>query len=214
MGLLTELKHLFGDHDTVQPDQSWPIETAEYYVDDSINQYQLPPTAAMEDHWAPTADQVIPYRGVEDHGVPYDATSNYVIPVAPDTTEPDTSSVQEYTEVLTNPIPVTVVEMPIPRGREYRVATAQWALVNAAEPTQVAPKSYRRNQVHLAVTGTDVVWISTDKQQVKSQGFPVIAGMAMVNLDCTDAIYAYAPTANATLYVLEEYEVSTNEHPV
>src|SRR3954466_283067 len=201
----------------VAPDESWPKETVDYYEDKSVPVIYEPPEGALLDAWAPTADLVVPgYRGVEEHGVPYDATNNYIIPVAQeDAILPrDEQSVTIETHVPIDPIPVNVVSMPTPRGVEYNVAVSAYTIVAGADPIMISPKSYTRSKATYAVVGTDTCFIGADKQQVRTVGFPITAALGKMEVRSSEEIYAYTPTTNCIVYVMEEFGVSTHEFPV
>ena len=209
------LEKLLGGHDTVERDDSWPVETSEYYEDVSVNNYYMPPV--QTDQWAPTADQTIPYRGVEEHGVPYNATNAFVVPIAQGDAEPDEPSVDYEVQTTIDPIPVNVVSMPLPHNRENRLATSQWTVVRGADPIRVAGQRLNRTRLVVTCVGLDQVLFSTDKQYTKNGGMIVAAVSGAFTINSSDDIWAYAPTSLATdpiLYVMEEYSVETNERPV
>lgn len=218
-GIEREVKKLLGNDTRVEVDASWPVETPEYYEDTSVPVIYSPPDGVFQDAWAPTADQVVPgYRGIEEHGVAYNASNNYVIPIAQEDVvlDPEDSSVDVTNQVQLDPVRVEVVKMPTPRGRENTMSTAQ-ILVTKGTTLMVAPKSYRRNRLIISVIGTDVVWISTDKQSASNQGFPITAALGKFDIDTTSEIYAFAPTTNAqdpTVYTLAQEERDVSERPV
>lgn len=200
-------------------DESWPQETPEYYEDTSVGTYQMPPV--QTDQWAPTADQTIPYRGVEEHGVPFDSSKLYIIPKKQseesegDNAEP--TDVTIVTETNIDPIPVQVVELPLPLTSAKRMATANFTLTRSGDPIRLAPRRMQRQKLVIAVTGSDTVMVSTDKQLARTQGFLITAGMGTVELDITDDIYGYAPStlaADPVVYVLEEFTSEADEHTV
>lgn len=212
------VKDLFTeDEPKKNADQGFPIETEEYWQDTSVGTtvYQPPVNGA---EYKPTDDKVLPgYRGIEEHGVPFDATVNYLIPQAPIETQPDKPEEMVAESVLVEPIAVTVVDMPIPVGRESRISTNRILLTFNATlpaPVQIAPKSLKREIVRLCVTGADVVWVSTTPQGAVSNGFPIVAGMGIVTMHSTDPLYAFAPTADSTICVMEEFTVSARESAV
>lgn len=223
MSIIDKVAELFTEHDEpVNKDQSYPVETAEYWDDTSVGAtvYQPPVNGAdtTNTRYKPTADKILPgYRGVEEHGVPFNASQNFIVPQAPDLT-PVKDPIEQVSESeLILPIAVTVVDMPTPVGRESKVSTTRILLTfNATLPTavQIAPKSLRREIVRLAVTGADVVWVSTNPQNAVSNGFPITAAMGIVTLHCTDPLYGLAVTADSTICVMEEYTVSAHEPAV
>jgi hypothetical protein len=214
-----EIKKLVGAAEPVETDQSWPVETEEYYEDTSVAVIYQPPEGALQDAWAPTADQVVPgYRGVEEHGVPYNASNNYVIPIAQADTivSDEQASIDIEDQVQIDPVRVSVVDMPTPRGRENKVSTSSLTITRGTTVT-IAPKSYRRSKLIIVVTGTDTVMISSDKQGAATQGFLVTSALGKFDIDTTQEIFAYAPTTLATdpvVYVLALTESSVDEHPV
>lgn len=218
------LDKLLGQTVPIQKDESFPVETEEYWEDNSAATIYNPPTNGADEHWQPTADQVLPgYRGTQHHGVPYDAGVNYTIPQIPNTdaVDPDATDkdVDVLTETVMEPIPVVVLDMPVPVAVEKRVATGQFSIPFVAAPgiqtaTLIAQKSRRRSKLTIAVTGADVVWISSDPQDCISNGFCISAALGKVELEVTDQVWAYAPTSTSKVFVLEEYSTSNHEHSV
>lgn len=206
-------------------DQSWPNEeTPNYYEDTSVGTYTMPPTAVVDEQWEPTADREMPgYRGVEEHGVPYNSVSGggYLVPLPQEVAEANkkadaeaaAKSVDVTEETIMPVIPVNVVSMPEPIGRQNRVSINSFILGAAAKPIRIAPASHRREQLMISVLGADVVMIHTDEQAAAMNGYPVVAAKGDVEIVTTDAVYAYS-TAGGTVYVLESYSVEVNEHTV
>lgn len=229
MTFLDSLKALFDAEPIPAQVASFPDESEPGYWDDKSNVgivYEAP-EGAMLDTWRPTADQVVPgYRGTEEHGVPYDAAQNYIVPNMEALNAPaednSTSDTVEYEErVPLDPIPVNVVSLPSPVGVEKRLATNQYtvtkdpAVAGGTPPiTQIAPQSHTRELLWITVAGTDVIQIGRDPQTARVNGFQVRAGLGNFPMDTTDAIYAYCPNSapqDATVYVMETVKVSVNE---
>lgn len=207
------------------PDETWPKEeTPGYYDDTSLGTYTMPPTAVVDEQWEPTADREMPgYRGVEEHGVPYNAASGggYLIPKtqeemqanreADEKAKAETVTVTE--ETILPVIPVNVVSMPEPIGRQNRLSINSFPITALADPIRIAPASHRREQLMISVLGADVIMFHTDQQAAKMNGYPVTAGKGDVEIVTTDAVYAYS-VAGGTVYVLESYSTEVNEHTV
>ena len=208
---------LFGITAIVEPDKSWPVETTGYYEDTSVPVIYSPPIGALQDEWAPTFDQVVPgYRGTEEHGVPFNTDSTYVDPGESLPENTDTPSpVDTVHQEPMDPIPVNVVSMPLPHGKEQRLTTSSFVIQASAQPIRFVPKSLVRTRLILTVASSDVVNISTDSQQAISQGFPVTQ-WSHFELYTSQALWAYnpSPSVDVTIYVIEEYPVSVNEHPI
>jgi hypothetical protein len=224
MTILDKIKALIEPvPDANPPEETWPDEKEPgYYDDTSVGTYQLPPTAVLDEHWSPTDDKELPgYRGVEHHGVPYDPAVNYIIPLPQDVADAneevqkkaEAEAVQVTEETILPVIPVNVVSMPEPIGRQNRLSVNSFALVGLGVPQRIAPASHRREQLLISVLDADKVFIHTDQQAAQMNGYPVVAGKGDVELVTTDAVYAYAPV-NATVYVLETYSVEVDERTV
>ena len=224
--LIAKLKSLVEPQaEVTTTDESWPKEEVPgYYEDNSVGVYQMPATAVVDEQWEPTADREMPgYRGVEEHGVPYNAVSGggYLVPLPQEVAdanekaqrEADAQAVDVTEETIMPVIPVNVVSMPEPIGRQNRLSINSFILTAAADPIRIAPASHRREQLMLSVLGADVVTIHTDQQAAKMNGYPITAGKGDVELVTTDAVYAYS-TAGGTVYVLESYSVEVNERTV
>lgn len=235
MGILDKLSALV--HEPVEEQSStdtWPKETEEYWEDNSINKYELPPTAVLDDKWAPTADQVVPgYRGTEEHGVPYDASENYIVPLDQRTADANEAALRKaHEENLTvteeytvQPIPVDVVSMPTPIARQNRLGINRFDLTKGdlagGDPIRIAPQSHRREVIRMRLYSANdaIVTIHTDPQAVKSVGYPVSLLSGELELHTTEALYAYMPPVingnnTTTLAVMEEFSVETDEQPV
>ena len=210
--------------DASTADETWPKEeTPGYYDDTSVGTYTMPATAVVDEQWEPTADREMPgYRGVEEHGVPYNAVSGggYLVPLPQEVADAnekalqdaDAQSVKVTEETIMPVIPVNVVSMPEPIGRQNRLSINSFTLT-AGATSRIAPASHRREQLMISVLGNDVVMIHTDQQAVGMNGYPITAGKGDVELVTTDAVYAYS-VAGGTVYVLESYSVEVNERTV
>lgn len=225
-GILDKLKALVEPQAELNSvDESWPKEQAPgYYEDTSVGTYTMPATAVVDEQWESTADREMPgYRGVEEHGVPHNAVTGggYIIPASAEdmraAAEADqkaqSESVTVTEEQIMPVIPVNVVSMPEPIGRQNRLSINSFILTAAADPIRIAPASHRREQLMISVLGADVVQFHTDQMAAKTVGYPVTAGKGDVEIVTTDAVYAYS-TAGGTVYVLESYSVEVNEHTV
>lgn len=228
MSILGKLEALFTEKAKESPvPETWPNEEEPgYYEDRSVGTYEMPPTAATEDKWAPTADQVVPgYRGVEEHGVPYDAAQEYIIPM-----DQATAEAREHDEELSKdlnaettayeepipPLPVTVVEMPTPIARQSKLAVTSYTL-DIGSTFRIVSANHQRDKVKIRVIDTqNTLFVHPDKQAATTVGYPVNFYNEL-ELDTTEAVYAFCP-ANSTVpvvvYILEEYSVETHERTV
>lgn len=229
MSILGKLEALFTEKPKESPaPETWPNEAEPgYYEDRSVGTYEMPPTAATEDKWAPTADQVVPgYRGVEEHGVPFDAAQEYIIPM-----DQATAEAREHDEKLSKdlnaettayeepipPLPVTVVDMPTPIARQSKLAVTSYTLAAGSDPFRIVAGNHQRDQVKIRVIDpTNIILVHPDKQAATTVGYPVNKDNELV-LETTESVYGYAPPANSapvTVYILEEYSVETHERTV
>ena len=220
-GIVDKLKALLEPQPVPVEDRSWPDQQdPDYWVDDSIATYELPPV--VQTGWAPTDDKQMPgYRGVEEHGVAFDSTQQYLIPLPQDVADANeeqeakeaaAAAVDVMEEHIIQPIPVDVISMPEPIGRQNRVAINSFLVPISGEAVRIAPASHTREDLKLTVLNTDVVYVHTDAQAVKITGYPVTSGNSEVVLKTTDAVYAYALTGTPTVYVLETHSVEVDEH--
>jgi len=219
MNLLEILKDLVTpEPQAVAEDESFPDENAPgYYLDTSVQQIVV--DAAPKDVWAPTVDQSIPYRGVEEHGVPFDSSGIFIAPTPQaevlqrehddKTKEDDDGPDVDLTPI--DPIPVTVVEMPASLERSMRVATSQFHL-DQNYVAQLAPQRQQRTKLVLtSLNGT--VLFATYRDGILQTGFPIPLAGTVLELDVTQAVYAVNTAVPVdTVYVLEEFPVSTNEY--
>lgn len=225
MSLIKDLEKLFKAPVEVQPDTSYPNEAESgYYDDTSIAKYELPPTAVLDDKWAPTADKVVPgYRGVENHGVPFDSSDQYIVPMDQATADMHeaamkeaASSVEYAKETIVEPIPVTVVDMPEPAARQVKLGVTQYT-IQPGVVQRIAPQSHRRTLLKITTIGAAGTYgfVHPDMQAVQTIGFPVTGG-EYLDLTTTQEVYGFVPTGGAatTFCILEETVSFTHEHTV
>lgn len=221
MTFLSDIKKLFEAEPVVKPDESFPNESEPGYWEDKSATGIVYEPPVPNGGWAPTDDQVLPgYRGVEEHGVPYDAAVNYVVPNSEALNEPssgddddDNEGVEYDTVTPLAPIAVNVVSMPEPVGVEKRIATNQIPITKGTV-VQIAPQSHSRTSLWIAITGNDVAYIARDPQAAQVNGFQVRAGLGNFSIDTTDALYAWVPASaaqDALVYTMENYDVSVNQ---
>lgn len=221
MTLLDAIKELFQPEPTVTPDVSYPDESEPGYWDAKDATGIVYEAPVPNGGWAPTDDLQQPgYRGVQDHGVPYDAGINYIVPdmEALNATSPgdedESTSVEYETETLVAPIPVNVVSLPEPVGVEKRIATNQIIIVKGTT-VQIAPQSHARTSLWLNVSGNDPVYIARDPQAAQINGFQLRTGLGNFAIDTTDPVYGFVPAASptdVTVYTMENFDVSVNQH--
>jgi hypothetical protein len=238
MGLLEVLTKMLTPQPPIEPPSSeWPREDdPNYYNDTSVNHYYEPPIS--REQWTPTIDKNVPYRGVEQHGVPFNASAMNVIPIpqidtdSSDNAPPDNVDIGE--ETLVKPIAVSVVHTAEPVGRLYKVSTSTW-LIDPGTITCIAPKKQTRIKLTVFVpfggtpggllptgptinTAVPTLWINANREQVSTaQGFPLTGYSGVLELQTTEPLYAYCPStagAAAMINIMEEYVVSTDDDTV
>lgn len=215
MGLFDTLKELITKTDSrSEPDSSWPQDDVpEYYSDVSIQSYVVP--ALPVDQWAPTIDQNIPFRGVEEHGVPFNSAAMNITPTPQAEAEahekdhplPESAIISEH---LVDPIPVVVVETPEPITRSIKLITTTFLIdttTPGTQPVLIAPRKLSRQKLWIRVSG-QTINIGPDQTTVVQLGFPISPTLPSDALDTTEPLYAI-PTANGatTIFVMEEYVV-------
>lgn len=215
MGLFDTLKELITRTDSrSEPDSSWPQDDVpEYYSDVSIQSYVVP--ALPPDQWAPTIDQNIPFRGVEEHGVPFNSAAMNITPTPQAEAEvreknhplPEPSIISEH---LVDPIPVVVVETPEPITRSIKLVTTTFLIdttVVGTQPVLIAPRKLSRQKLWVRVSGQSIN-IGPDQTTVVQLGFPISPTLPSDTLDTTEPLYAIPTTNGATtIFVMEEYVV-------
>lgn len=220
MTLLDDLKKLFVPTPDVVPNESFPDESAPgYWEDKSATGFVYEPPVP-NGGWLPTEDQKLPgYRGTEEHGVPFDASVNYVVPDSEALNEPSTGEDDESDDLTYEPvtplppIPVNVVSLPEPVGVEKRIATNQF-LITKGTTVQIAPQSHARTTLWLNVPGNDSMFIARDPQAAQFNGFQIRASLGNFTIDTTDAVYAFVPAtavADVTVYTMENFDVTVNQ---
>jgi len=225
MGLIADLKKLIEKESTNGPDESWPNEQAVgYWEDTSIEDLPNTNVGVTTEQWSPTYQQNIPYRGVEDHGVPVDGSKFLVAPDPIRLGQPELpANIPEKvdTKPTIDPIPVTVVEMPTPTDLQKRVETAQYSNITntMASAVKVVSRHTQRTRVRLACqNGTVVIGVTDSIAGLQQMGWP-LATMTNnpegVDLNTTQSIWAYGTSGTAdTVYVLEEYDSQAHEKNV
>lgn len=215
MSVFETLKELVtGTDHHPEPDSSWPQDDVpDYYADTSVQSYVVP--ALPVDQWAPTIDQNIPFRGVEEHGVPSNSAAMTITPTPQAEAE---AREKEHpplepafiSEHVVDPIPVVVVETPEPITRSIKLVTTTFLVdttVAGTQPVLIAPRKLSRQKLWIRVSG-QTVNIGPDQSTVVQLGFPISPTLPSDAMNTTEPLYAI-PTANGatTIFVMEEYVV-------
>lgn len=147
----------------------------------------------------------IPYRGSEQHGVPhmvaYDAVEHDKVA--------ETAPFEETGQVVIDPVPVVIVDKPM-MAIENKVSPQQYNLVQNGEPVQVCARRLERHKAHFSASSGSLILLGPNPTQAKMQGFPVPTGSSLGWIT-NQPVWAYTTTANATLFVAEEYQVKAGE---
>lgn len=147
----------------------------------------------------------VPYRGSEQHGVPhiveYDAHDRNLVT--------EEHGYKTTGQVVLEPVPVVIVTEPL-MAIEKKVVTSQWNLTQNGAPIQVCSRRLERNKVHLSASTGANIFVSRGATEAQQLGFPVPSGSPM-GWNTNQPIWAYTTSANAVLYVAEEYEVKAGE---
>jgi LysM repeat protein len=211
MGILKDIEGLFKSAPEATPNGEWPNEnTPGYYQDDSVGENVV--AGVTTEQWQPTYPQNIPYRGTEDHGVPFDASNYQIVPSAIGQADVKPEPLMEIVEVQPlSPIPVTVVEMPTSDNLSKRVATTQWTVASTdALAVKIVARHLQRTRTRVWCKNGTVLFGSTPSQVT----LPVL-GAAMpttpFEINTTESLWAIGTGAADTIYVFEEYDSIANE---
>lgn len=196
-------------------DQSWPQESAGYYDDTSIeNINQILGTGANPPQaWQSTMDANIPYRGQENHGVPFDASGYVIAPQAFSQSEtlPVDKPIPVTDVKVYDPVPVHVVAYPEPVNLQHRIATSQFTVSNALfEPIRIAQRSEQRTRLRVkSANGTVLIGKS---QALNIMGYLLDGASGDFEVETTDGLFAIGTSATVdTVYVIEEFATLPGE---
>jgi hypothetical protein len=205
---LGEIGKLFKPTDESVPTQEeWPEEkSAGYYDDVSLQELAASNAGTTEVLWSPTADQSIPYRGQELHGIAANTKHYEVIP-SPIVPEPDQSTpVPVVTVPEVPPVKVEVVQGPTPPYVEKYIATNQFSVVQGSPNVKILQKSDRRFRARVKCANGTVLVSWFDNSSISAVGYLLSANQDL-ELDVTQPVYAAGTSGTAdTVYVMEEVQ--------
>lgn len=143
---------------------------------------------------------VLPYRGMEAHGV--DPNSSPPDPV-PDIF--DEGQVEPFVQSPPNratvPVPVRIVAEGSRETKEFR--TSQESA--GADVRQIVGRNDARTKLTLFNTGTVTVWIGPDSRVRKTSGYPLAANTS-ISLESYGAVYALSDDGTEqNIAILIEY---------
>lgn len=193
----------------VAPTGEWPEESPEYYV--APPTYVIPEGAATPGEYLPTEDRLIPNRGDEHHGIVMD-TSNMLIEPAPEDVIAEREALAladqddyEPADTVMDPIPVQVVEMPVAQADEQSFNVTSRVMSIADGPQQICGRRFERKKVRIQTNDGKNVRIAPSLNELAQGEGWVVSGIAGIELDVTEAVYAAADSDDTTVRVLEEF---------